>query len=114
MDDAFWHTLDTLVSTSQVIVDRPRGSRHPRYHDISYPLDYGYLQGTHAGDGDGIDIWSGSAAERHVTAVIVTVDLEKRDTEIKILLGCTHDEARMLLAFHRNGVQSAMLCEREV
>lgn len=112
MDDAFWHSLDILVTTSESIVDRPRGSLHPRYPDLAYPLDYGYLRGTRAGDGDDIDVWSGSAVERRVTAVIVTVDLAKRDSEIKVLLGCTPDEARMLLVFHRKGSQSAILCER--
>lgn len=112
MDDAFWHSLDILVTTSESIVDRPRGSLHPRYPDLAYPLDYGYLRGTRSGDGDDIDVWSGSAVERRVTAVIITVDLAKRDSEIKVLLGCTPDEARMLLVFHRKGSQSAILCER--
>jgi inorganic pyrophosphatase len=114
MEDAFWHSLNMLITMSECIVDRPRGSQHPRYRDVSYPLDYGYLQGTRGGDGDGVDVWIGSRQERCVTAVIVTVDLENRDSEIKVLLGCTSDEARMLLEFHRKGSQSAILCERQV
>jgi inorganic pyrophosphatase len=40
------------------------------------------------------------------------VDLEKRDSEIKLLLGCTPHEAQRLLAIHNNGTQSAILLER--
>jgi inorganic pyrophosphatase len=57
---------------------------------MTYPFDYGYLAGTVAADGGGIDVWLGmqaSANERRVTGVICAVDLLKRDSEIKILLG---------------------------
>ncbi len=62
--DHFWQTLDTLVTESNLIIDRPRGSAHPRYPEYSYPLDYGYLRGTRSGDGDGIDMWVGSLPEK--------------------------------------------------
>jgi inorganic pyrophosphatase len=90
----FWLDLETLVSSSRVVIDRPKASAHPRYPDLIYPLDYGFLDGTSGGDGDGIDVWLGSAEARAVTGVLATVDTEKRDSETKILLGCT--DAQML------------------
>lgn len=96
----FWDYLARLVATSELVIDRPRGSAHPRYPDMVYPLDYGYLAGTTASDGGGIDVWVGSAEPRTITAIVCTVDLLKRDTEIKILLGCTPDEQQTILAFH--------------
>ena len=33
-------------------VDRPIGSRHPRYPDMVYPVNYGFVDGVIAGDGD--------------------------------------------------------------
>jgi inorganic pyrophosphatase len=113
-ESGFWLKLDTLVSTSEMIVDRPIGSPHPRYASLSYPLDYGYLRGTRAGDGEGIDVWIGSAPEWGVTGIICTVELERRDAEVKILLGCTPDEARIALSVHNVGSQSAVLLERTV
>jgi inorganic pyrophosphatase len=110
-NETFWQALNTLVKTSNIVIDRPQGTTHPRYPEFLYPLDYGYLQGTHSGDGDGIDIWLGSLPERVVTAVIITVDLRKRDSEMKILLGCTQEEMQSLLAIHRRGQQSAILIE---
>ena len=109
---AFWHALDTLVATSEIVIDRPKDTAHPRYPESVYPLDYGYLQGTRSGDGDGIDVWLGSLPERAVTAAILTIDLFKRDSEVKILLGCTPEEVQAIFAFLQNGMQRAMLVER--
>ena len=87
-DTQFWERLDALVAGSCVVVDRPKGTAHPRYPSFIYPLDYGYLDGTRAIDGGGVDVWVGSLPEKHVTAVVCTVDTVKRDTELKLLLGC--------------------------
>jgi inorganic pyrophosphatase len=109
----FWQGLDRLVAGCDLVVDRPRGSRHPRHPELVYPLDYGYLQGTRSGDGDGIDVWIGSRPEEGVTAVVCTLDLEKRDAEVKILLGCTPQEARQVLTVHNRGAMSAVLVRRD-
>lgn len=111
-NDAFWQTLDHLVATSQRVLDRPRGTAHPRYPEFIYPLDYGYLAGTTAADGGGIDIWVGSLPERRVTAVICTVDRVKRDAELKLLLGCTPEEAEIALAVHNGDGQAGLLILR--
>jgi inorganic pyrophosphatase len=112
----FWQALDTLVSSSEILIDRPRGTAHPRYPGFIYPLDYGYLQGTTSSDGSGIDVWVGSQSTKQVTALIITIDVQKRDAEIKLLLGCTVEECQVILAFHdqssRRGLQSAILIER--
>ena len=42
----FWTDVDELVNTHAVVVDRPRSSPHPRATLHTYPLDYGYLEGT--------------------------------------------------------------------
>jgi inorganic pyrophosphatase len=112
VDSDFWIGLDRLVATSTLVIDRPRGSPHPRYRSWRYPLDYGYLQGTRAPDGDGIDVWIGSLARTRVTAIIVTVDLHKRDAEFKLLLGCTVHEAQTALGMHKQGSQAGILIRR--
>jgi inorganic pyrophosphatase len=108
----FWASLDKLVSESTITIGRPGGTAHPRYPTFIYPLDYGYLQGTKAKDGNEVDIWRGSLPSPAVTAVVCTVDLLKRDTEVKLLLGCTSQEATVILATHNSGPQSAVLIER--
>lgn len=108
----FWTHLDQLIATSRVVIDRPRHSRHPRYPALVYPFDYGYLADTRAPDGAGVDVWLGSLPERRLGAVICTVDLSKRDVELKLLLGCTPAEAQEIFRFHNDGSQAALLLER--
>jgi len=96
---SFWQALDRLVEEHEFIIDRPKGSAHPRYTDFVYPLNYGYLQGTAYSDGSGIDVWQGSAGTG-VVAVMTIVDLMRRDSEIKILLGCTEDEIKIVNRVH--------------
>lgn len=113
MNKAFWEALDALVREHAIEIDRPRGSEHPRYPGVVYPLDYGYLVGTTSGDGQGIDIWRGSMAGMVVTGVVVTVDAFRKDAEIKVLIGCTAEEMAIAAATHRTGSQAAMLIERD-
>ena len=40
-----------------VIVDRPLGSRHPKYEDIYYSVNYGYVDGIIAADGEEQDAY---------------------------------------------------------
>ena len=82
-DGNFWSKLALLVSATSVVVDRPKGSAHPRIPTLIYPLDYGYLSGTRSGDGHGIDVWIGTLKRRVITGVVCTVDLEKRDTDVQ-------------------------------
>ena len=98
---AFWTAVDKLVSESSIIIDCPKGSRHPKYPALVYPVDYGYLENTTSMDGGGIDVWRGTDGEC-IDAIIVTVDLLKKDSEIKILMGCSEDEKRIVLETHNN------------
>lgn len=95
----FWDHLDQLVESSEVVIDRPRDSQHPDIDDIIYPLDYGYLAGTTSSDGAGIDVWLGESGDRRPNAVVCSVDLVKRDLEMKILLGCSEGEMRIIVSF---------------
>ena len=90
-NEDFWKAIDELVSNSEIVIDRPRGSAHPRFPNFIYKVDYGYLKDTASMDGAGIDVWVGSG-EKKIDAIMCIVDLMKRDSEIKILVGCTEEE----------------------
>ena len=90
-NEDFWNALDELVSNSEIVIDRPRGSAHPRFPNFIYKVDYGYLKDTASMDGAGIDVWVGSG-DKKIDAIMCIVDLMKRDSEIKILVGCTEEE----------------------
>ena len=100
MNEAFWRMLDDLVKEHEIVIDRPKGSRHPRYPEVVYRLDYGYLKGTSSMDGGGIDLWLGSKQERRAEAIICTVDKLKGDSEIKLLIGCSEEEMEIANEFH--------------
>lgn len=102
MNNEFWQAIDTLVSSGKIIIDRPKGSTHPRFPNIRYAVDYGYLENTTSMDGDGIDVWRGSLTSNKVDSIICTVDLMKKDSEIKLLIGCTEEETRIIYEFHNN------------
>ena len=96
----FWKALDALAAGSTIVIDRPGGSAHPKYPQLIYPLDYGYLQDTAAMDGEGVDLWLGSRPDKTLDAVICIVDLAKRETELKLLIGCTEEEKEAVDRFH--------------
>ena len=80
-----------------------------------YPYDYGYLKGTKSGDGNDLDVWRGSQKEDTLDAVVCTVDLAKKDVEVKLLLGCSEKEKMAIRDFYINsGYMGAILIERKI
>lgn len=43
--------------TVTVKIDRPLGSYHPKHKDLYYPINYGYVEGVIAGDGEEQDAY---------------------------------------------------------
>ncbi|MBE6952769.1 MAG: inorganic pyrophosphatase [Ruminococcaceae bacterium] len=41
----------------QVTIDRPLGTYHPKYKDLLYPVNYGYIPGVFAADGEEQDAY---------------------------------------------------------
>ncbi len=98
-NDDFWKALDELMNNSEIVIDRPKGSAHPKYPNFIYQVDYGYLKDTSSMDGAGIDVWIGSG-EKKIDAIMCIIDLVKKDSEIKILIGCTDDEKAIVYQMH--------------
>ena len=101
-DKDFWQAIDKLVSSGKTVIDRPKGSFHPRFPIIKYEVNYGYIENTSSMDGGGIDVWRGSLPSDEVNAIICTVDLMKKDSEIKLLIGCTEEEIDTVYEFHND------------
>lgn len=106
-------TLQKIVEISKVVIDRPKGSAHPRYPAYIYPLDYGYLDGTQSQDGGGIDVWVGGGDSKQVTGILVIADALKKDSEIKVLLGCRESEMKQALEKSNQGDMSAALIRKD-
>ena len=98
----FWTRFDSLLASNEIVIDRPQGTTHPRYPEVVYPLDYGYLKGTSGGDGNEIDVWRGSMADPRLVGIVCTVDTLKGDAEVKLFVGCTNDEVEAVDTFHND------------
>ena len=46
-----------IGSVVKVVVDRPMGTYHPKHSDIFYPINYGYIPGILAPDGEEQDVY---------------------------------------------------------
>ena len=46
-----------LGKTVKVIIDRPMGTYHPKHNDLYYPVNYGYIEGVIAPDGEEQDVY---------------------------------------------------------
>ena len=109
----FWKAIDMLAASGKIVIDRPKGSVHPKFSQIRYEVDYGHIKNTTSMDGGGIDIWRGSLPSASVNALICTVDLLKRDSEIKLLIGCTEEEMNIIYDFHnRTDFMKGILVQR--
>ena len=99
-DEDYWRAMQTLLVEGHIVIDRPRGQAHPHYPDLIYPLDYGYVEGTTASDGGGIDVWIGRSGSRTLTGILCTFDTVKRDAEVKLLAGCNPQEVAIIRQFN--------------
>lgn len=50
------NTRDFLQQTLTITIDRPLGSRHPKW-DFFYPMNYGFVPNTISGDGEELDAY---------------------------------------------------------
>ena len=112
MNTEFWNIIDKLICESEIVIDRPKGSVHPKYPSIKYDVDYGFIKNSASMDGAGIDVWRGSIEDGICDAIICTVDLWKRDSEIKLLIGCTKEEKEIVYRFHnaQDAMKGIMIC----
>jgi inorganic pyrophosphatase len=108
----FWTYLDQLVAACPVTIDRPRRSHHPCYPELVYPLDYGFLEGSTTVDGGGVDVWLGVNGSHELVGVVLTVDLHKKDAELKLLLGTNEEECQTIVNFHNGSGMRAFLVRR--
>ncbi len=71
-----------------VVVDRPLGSAHPKHPDIIYSVNYGYLPGVFAADGEEQDayILGVETPVKEFTGRIIAVIHRLDDVEDKLVV----------------------------
>ncbi len=110
----FWNKLEQMIASHEIVIDRPKDSRHSQNAGIVYPFDYGYLKGISGGDGNEIDVCYGTLSEKRLVAIICTVDSLKQDAEIKLLIDCTPAEIKTVEQFFNSSpYMSGIVVRRE-
>ena len=105
--EAFWKAIEKLVRDSNIVIDRPKGTAHPRFPDFIYKIDYGYLENTSSMDQGGIDgVFICNARNTYSVCRI----LEERNTDKDVLVVGT-DLYRELGRFFENGILDAVICQ---
>jgi inorganic pyrophosphatase len=69
------------------MIDRPLGSAHPKYADIVYEVNYGYLESYFSADGEELDVYllGVNEAVESFEAEIIGVIYRKNDVEDKLV-----------------------------
>ena len=102
-----------IPSTVTVIVDRPLGSYHPDHPDLLYPVNYGYIKGIIAPDGEEQDayILGVDAPLSQFTGKVIAIIHRDDDVEEKWVVApegmtFTEEEIRALTFFQERYFRS--------
>ncbi|MGV8172209.1 MAG: inorganic diphosphatase [Candidatus Woesearchaeota archaeon] len=89
--------LEKIVT---VTVDRPIGSRHPEYGNI-YPINYGYIRGVKAPDGEDLDAYILGISEpvkKFTGRCIAVIHRSDNDDKLVVAPNKTNYTDRQILA----------------
>ncbi len=109
----FWDSLDRLIEEKGITVDRPKGSRHDRFPAFVYPFDYGYVNNTVSTDGVELDVWIGNLTVKKVSGILNIIDMDKKDTEMKILYACSPEEMNEIYRINNQMMMHAVMLIRK-
>ncbi len=102
-----------MINEKGIFIDRPKGTRHQRFPGFVYPFDYGYVKNTVSTDGAELDVWIGTMKPKRVSGILNIVDRDKKDTEMKILYGCSREEMLKIFRINNQLMMNAVLLMRE-
>jgi hypothetical protein len=98
-----WAGWEVLILENGITLDRPRGSAHPVFPEIVYPIDYGFVNGTISSDGQEVDVFVGTAAAgsaaHGLVGAVFTTDYRRGDRECKLLWNCSPGEIYLVNGF---------------
>lgn len=104
--------IGTIV---RVTVDRPLGSCHPKHKDIRYPVNYGYVEGIIAPDGEEQDAYILGVSEpvKEYTGKVIAVIHRLDDVEDKWVVapenvGFTAEEIMARVSFQEQYFKSVI------
>lgn len=104
-----------LGQTLTVKIDRPLGSKHPKW-DFEYPINYGFLPNTKAADAEEIDAYVLGVAEpiEEFAGVCIAIIHRLNDNDDKLIIApagqnFTDEEIRRLTDFQEKFFKSVII-----
>ena len=94
-----WLGWDARIAEQGTTIDRPKGSVHPDFPHVIYPIDYGYVNGTMSTDGEEMDVFLGTAEARRLVGIELCRDVRKSADEIRLVYACTRSEVYLVHGF---------------
>lgn len=101
-----------------VTVDRPLGSYHPKYKDMYYPINYGYIEGIIAPDGEEQDAYIlgvDEAVEKFTDKIIAVIhrsdDVEEKWVVCPKNMSFTKEEIMEQVKFQEKYYQSEIISQ---
>ena len=94
-----------IGSIVKVTIDRPIGSHHPKYNDLIYPINYGYIDGIIAQDGNEQDAYvlGVNIALKEFTGRVIAIIHRNNDIEEKWIvapIGLNYTDAEIMKQVH--------------
>lgn len=109
-----------IGKTVKVIVDRPTGTYHPKHPDIYYSVNYGYIPGIIAPDGEEQDAYILGVNEpvKEFTGSVIAIIRRFDDVEEKWVVApenihFTKEEISSLVAFQESYFQTEIIMEKK-
>ncbi len=100
-----------------VVVDRPLGTFHPQHPGLYYPVNYGYIPGILAPDGEEQDAYILGVAEpvKCFTGPVIAILRRKNDIEDKWVVApagvsFSEEEIRTATAFQEQFFETEIIC----
>ena len=104
--------------TVTVTVDRPLGSYHPEHKDMYYPINYGYVEGIMAPDGEEQDAYIlgvDEAIEKFTGKIIAIVhrndDVEEKWVVVPRNMSYTKEEIKKQVEFQEKYFKSKIIMQ---
>ena len=107
-----------IGSSVTVTIDRPLGSAHPKYPDMVYPVNDGYVKGVMAADGEEQDAYVIGVKEavKEFTGILIAIVHRMNDVEDKWVVApvgrsFTKEEIARQVAFQEKYFQIEIFME---
>ena len=113
------NSMEFLNKTLKVKIDRPLGSSHPKYPDLIYLVNYGYVPNTISGDGEELDCYVLGEYQplKKYTGKCIAIIHRLNDNDDKLIIApenknFTNNEIRLLTDFQEKFHKSEIIrCE---